>query len=97
MNNGEAIKTISYFIDWVGGYIDWKRAPTGKFEPYTNPFYPDDDELLKALKIAVESLRNKQAKREPLSYAEIMQIVNENEGDTIGVVRMIEKAHGIGV
>jgi hypothetical protein len=35
--------------------------------------------------------------REPLSEDEIMRIVNAHEGDTIGVVRAIEKAHGIGV
>jgi hypothetical protein len=33
---------------------------------------------------------------EPLSEDEIMRIVNAHEGDTIGVVRAIEKAHGIG-
>ena len=62
MNNGEAIETISYFIEWVKGYIDWKRAPTGQFVPYSNAIRPDDDELLKALEIAVESLRKEQTK-----------------------------------
>jgi hypothetical protein len=40
---------------------------------------------------------HQQPKREPLSEDEIMRIVNAHEGDTIGVVRAIEQAHGIGV
>jgi hypothetical protein len=80
----------------------WKAAPKVKQEPYAYATLWESGEWSVIQDINPNAVRQvplytrSQSEREPLSYAEIMQIVNENEGDTIGVVRALEKAHGIG-
>ncbi len=51
------------------------------------------ESVKEALQVALSTI----PKQEPLSVSTIMQIVNAHEGDTIGVVRAIEKAHKIGL